>query len=613
MLITFLFTVVLCRLLYIEVVSQETLNKKALDQWTRDVQITGERGYVYDVNGEVLVSNASTYTVYVRPVSVKDDEGVAKALADVLGIDYQKLLNKLKNKVSEVTVKKNVSIKEVNTLRNMGLTGVYYAQNIKRVYTFGNFLTQALGFTNVDGVGQSGLELYYNQYLEGVDGYVLTETDLVGRELDSNTTSYVMGSAGNSLVLTVDSNIQIMVESAVKQAQAQYNAKSVSCIVMDPDDGSIVAMSETPSYDLNNIPRDDVTALFSMSKSSQISSVYEPGSTFKILTTAIGLDTAKIDRSYTFYCPGYRIIDGQRIKCWRTIGHGSEKFDEGVQNSCNCLFMDIAGRVGSTTFYEYMREFGLDSRTGIDLKGEASGLLIDESTVKTVDMARIGFGQAVAITPIELMSSVASVINGGTRVTPHLMQRIVDNSGNIVSVYPITQGKRVIKENTSSSVRSILGSVVSNGSGRNAGIEGYDIGGKTGTAQKYLNGSIARGKYVSSFIGFLGVEHAEYLTLFIVDEPEGYVYYGSLVAAPYVKKIFEGIIEYKGIESNKVEQTIYVTMPSLVGLSVAEGIALLESVGLQYELSGEGERIDYQFPLEGESIKQQAVTLIKAG
>ncbi len=611
MLITFLFLVVLGRLLYIQVVSEDSLNKKALDQWTRDVSITGSRGYMYDANGEVLVSNSSTYTVYVRPVTVKNDEEVAQVLSQTLDVDYDRLLTKLKNKVSEVTVKKNVSKDLVNQLRSLNLSGVYYAQNIRRVYTYGNFLTQALGFTNVDGVGQSGLELYYNDYLVGKNGYVLTETDLVGRELDGTHSSYVASEDGNSIVLTVDAKIQIMVESAVKEAQQKYNAKGVSCIVMDPDDGSIIAMAETPSYDLNNIPRDDVTSLFKMSKSSQISSVYEPGSTFKILTTAIGLDTAKISRNYNFFCPGYRIIDGQRIKCWRTIGHGSETFDQGVQNSCNCLFMDIAGKVGSATFYQYMREFGLDQKTGVDLQGEASGLLIKEDTVKTVDMARIGFGQAVAVTPIELVTAVASVINGGTSVTPHLMDKVIDSDGNVVAINNTKETKRIIKENTSTEVRQILGSVVSNGSGRNASIEGYQIGGKTGTAQKYQNGSIARGKYVSSFIGFLGVEHAEYLTLFIVDEPEGYVYYGSLVAAPYVKNIFEGIIAYKGIPSSKVEEVETVTMPNVIGLSIVDATERLKSAGLQYELSGEEGVVDYQFPNEGEVIKRNSVVLIK--
>ncbi len=611
MLITFLFAVVIGRLFYIEVVSQDSLNSKALDQWTRDVAITGERGLIYDQNGDVLVSNASTYTVYVRPVSVKDDEKVASTLSIVLGVDYERLMQKLKDKVSEVTVSKNVSKENVNILRQAGLSGVYYSQNIKRVYTYGNFLTQVLGFTNVDSIGQSGLELYYNDYLVGKDGYVLTETDLVGRELEDNVTSYVSGSAGNSIYLTIDSKIQMMVEEAVQNAQLQYNAKGVSCIVINPNNGSILAMAETPSYDLNNIPRDNVTQLFAMSKSQQISSVYEPGSTFKILTTAIGLDTNKINLNYNFFCPGYRIVDGQRIKCWRTIGHGSESFVEGVQNSCNCLFMDIASRVGTNTFYQYMQSFGLTSKTGIDLTGEASGLLIKEENVKTVDLARIGFGQAVAITPLELITAVASVINGGTTITPHLLDKVVDSQGNIVLNNNKFSSTRVIKQSTSDTVKDILISVVKEGSGKNAGIDGYDIGGKTGTAQKYENGTIASGKYVSSFIGFLSQDNAEYLTLFIVDEPQGYVYYGSMVAAPYVRQIFQGITAYKDIKPNNYSVSETVIMPHLIGANIDEAIKTIKDSGLQYELSGEGNTITYQFPILDTIVNKNSVILIK--
>lgn len=611
-LIAFLFTVILARLFYVEVVMQTTLKSRALDQWTRDVAITGERGLILDRNGEVLVSNATTYTVYVRPVSVTDDETTASALSSVLGVNYDKLLDKLKKKVSEVTVAKNVSASDIARLRNTeGVDGVYYAQNIKRVYTFGEFLTQILGFTNVDGKGQSGLELYYDDVLTGKDGYILTETDLVGRELASNTTSFVYGESGSDLYLTIDARIQTMAENAVRAAYAEYSPTRVSCIVMDPSDGSILAMAETPSYDLNAVPRDNVAELFSLSKSTLVSSVYEPGSTFKILTAAIGLDSGKISRNYALYCPGYRVVDGQKIKCWRTIGHGSESFDEGVENSCNCLFMDIASRVGVETFYDYLDRFSVNARSGVDISGEGKGLLISESSVKNVDLARIGFGQAIAVTPIGLVSAVAAAINGGIKVTPHLMKKVVSSDGVIEKVSAPIAGERIIKESTSTELRDILVGVVSDGSGSNASIDGYEIGGKTGTAQKYENGSIARGKYVSSFIGFIGKETASYLTLFIVDEPEGYVYYGSLVAAPYVKQIFEGIIEYENIVGNNDDTTPTVVMPYLIDMPLTEAMDTLNSVGLKYEIDGDGGVVTQQFPIENSAVKQGAVILIK--
>ncbi len=611
-LIAFLFTVILFRLFYVEVVMQTTLKKRALDQWTRDVAITGARGLILDKNGEVLVSNATTYTVYVRPISVSDDEKTASALASVLGVNYEKLLDKLKRKVSEVTVAKNVSSEDISRLRNTeGVDGVYYAQNIKRVYTFGEFLTQILGFTNVDGKGQSGLELYYDDVLTGKDGYILTETDLVGRELSSNTTSFVYGESGSSLYLTIDAEIQTMAENAVRAAYEEYSPLRVSCIIMDPSDGSILAMAETPSYDLNAVPRDNVAELFALSKSSSISSVYEPGSTFKILTAAIGLDSGKISRDYSLYCPGYRIVNGQKIKCWRTIGHGSESFDEGVENSCNCLFMDIASKVGVETFYDYLGRFSVNGKTGIDISGEGKGLLISESTVKNVDLARIGFGQAIAVTPIGLISAVAAAINGGIKVTPHFMKKIVSADGITTEVAPPVTGERIIKESTSATLRDVLVGVVSDGSGRNAAIEGYEIGGKTGTAQKYENGAIARGKYVSSFIGFIGKETASYLTLFIVDEPEGYVYYGSLVAAPYVKNIFEGIINYENIPGAVAPTVSTVVMPYLEDMPLTEAVATLDALGLKYEIDGDGGVVTGQFPIENSTVKQGAVILIK--
>lgn len=611
-LIAFLFTVILFRLFYVEVVMQTTLRRRALDQWTRDVAITGERGLILDKNGEILVSNATTYTVYVRPVSVTDDEKTASALSSVLGVNYEKLLTKLKRKVSEVTVAKNVSSSDIAELRKIeGVDGVYYAQNIKRVYTFGEFLTQILGFTNVDGKGQSGLELYYDDALTGRDGYILTETDLVGRELSSSTTSFVYGESGSDVYLTIDAHIQTMAENAVRAAYEEYSPKRVSCIVMDPSDGSILAMAETPSYDLNNVPRDNVAELFSLSKSSLVSSVYEPGSTFKILTAAIGLDSGKISRNYGLYCPGYRIVDGQRIKCWRRIGHGSETFDEGVENSCNCLFMDIATRVGVETFYDYLQRFSVNARTGVDISGEGRGLLIAESSVKNVDLARIGFGQAIAVTPVGLVSAVAAAINGGIKVTPHFMDKIVSSDGVIEKVAKPVSGERIIRESTSKELRDILVGVVSDGSGRNASIEGYEIGGKTGTAQKYENGSIAVGKYVSSFIGFIGKETASYLTLFIVDEPEGYVYYGSLVAAPYVKRIFEGIIDYENIEGATALPNPTVVMPYLQDMPLTEAIQTLESIGLKYEIDGDGGVVTQQFPIENSTVKQGAVIFIK--
>lgn len=584
---------------------------KALDQWTRDVPITGERGDIYDRNGIVLADTETLYTVYVRPVSVSNKDYTSKILGSILGIDSDALFQKMTSKVSEITVAKKVSKSQMQILVESKVTGVYFSQNLNRVYPYGDFMTQILGFTNIDGMGQSGVEAYYNNYLKGIDGYILTETDLVGRELESNVTRYIEGRKGNSVYLTLDYAIQCIVENAINDAYKKFNAKDVSCLVLNAKTGEILAMAQQPSYDLNNIPRNDITKLFTLSNSLLVSSVYEPGSTFKILTAAMGLDSNVINTNYNLYCPGYRMIDGQKIKCWRTKGHGSETFIKGVQNSCNCLFIDIALRVGAKNFYSWLDKFGITVKTGVDMSGEASGLTINYEFIKNVDIARMGFGQAIAVTPLSLLTASASVVNGGKLLKPYIVDKIVDNEGNIiVQNYPIVRDN-TIKEQTSALMRQILESVVSEGGGRNAQVPGYRIGGKTGTAQKYSNGIIAQGKYVSTFIGFAPADDPEYILLFIVDEPQGYIYYGSMVAAPYASQIFNNIFNYVGIEAENTVKKESFTMPELVGMSVGDAALVLKKLKMYYEVNGENGVVVYQFPVPGSLVTTDNIVFIE--
>lgn len=615
-LVAFLFGTIIARLIYIQIAEGSTLRIKALDQWTRDVPITGERGDIFDRNGVLLADTETLYTVYARPVSVTDKEYTSRVLGKVLGVDSTALYEKMTSKVSEITVSKKVTKAEMNALMDAGVEGIYYSQNLDRKYIYGDFLTQILGFTNIDGVGQSGVEAYYDKYLKGTDGYILTETDLVGRELESNVTRYVEGSKGNSVYLTIDYAIQSFVESAVNNAFLKHNATSTACVVMNAKTGEILAMAQRPSYDLNDLPRDDIELLFSASKSALISNVYEPGSTFKVLTAAMGLDKELIDTSYNLYCPGYRIVDGQKIKCWRTIGHGSETFAEGVQNSCNCLFMDIALKLGTENFYDGLRMFGINEKTGIDMSGEASGLTIAESAVKTVDLARMGFGQAIAVTPIELLNAAASVVNGGKLMTPYIVDKIVDNDGKVVvQNYPIVK-RNTVSAATGSIMREILESVVSEGGGKNASVPGYRIGGKTGTAQKYADGAIAQGMYVSTFLGFLPADDPEYILLFIVDEPKGGAYYGSVVAAPYAGEIFSKIVSYAGIQPDYYEEKEKFRMPDLTGTTLTEAVKTLKQLNLYYEMSGEwteGAKVLQQIPVAGSYVTEDSIILIDVG
>ena len=611
MLITFLFLIVGGKLVYLQVIDGRKLQAKALDQWTRDVPLTAVRGSIFDVNGTELAGCNTTYTLFVRPNATTDKEQTAKVISEVLALSYEEVLQKVSKKgVSEVTIAKKVSKEQMQSMVDSGINGIYFGRDIERYYRYGNFLSQVLGFVNADGQGQAGIEAYYNEYLSGQDGKELTETDLIGRELNDEL-SYLPATDGLNLTLTIDATIQHFAENAVNSALLEYSAKSANCVVMNAKTGAIAAMAQAPSFDLNHIDRSDVAALFSKMKLNSITSVYEPGSTFKILTTAIALSLGVVSEKDRFYCSGGKQVDGKRIRCWKSIGHGSQSFAEGVQNSCNCVFMELAERIGVDRMYEYFDKFGLTHRTGIDFVGETSSIMLKQDLVKTVDAARIGFGQAIAVTPMQLIVATASAVNGGRIVTPYLMQSVSDSKGHEVIRNYAEQGDRVISEETSATVRKLLKNVVSLGSGKLAGVAGYSIGGKTGTAQKYEEGKIAAGKYVSSFIGFSTVEDPEYIVYFMVDEPQGYRYYGSLVAAPYVRQIFSKIFEYKQIKpTESVQQYTYFEMPDLIGQSAGTAIKSVNALGIHYELHGSGGKVVAQYPGSGDVVNQNAIVLI---
>ncbi|MBR2988567.1 MAG: PASTA domain-containing protein, partial [Clostridia bacterium] len=370
-------------------------------------------------------------------------------------------------------------------------------------------------------------------------------------------------------------------------------------------------MARALSYDLSDLPRHDINMLNAYGKNTMIVDVYEPGSTFKIFTTASAIEENKVNGNDRFYCAGYRMVDGQRIKCWRAKGHGSQDLSQGVCNSCNCVFMDLAGRLGTNKFYEYLRKFGFGLKTGVDFFAESSGLLMKESTVKNVDLARIGFGQAIAVTPLQLISGVCAVVNGGIYHTPRFVNSVIDNAGNVVYQHD-TQSRRVLSESTSRTMVEMLEKVVSEGSGKKAGVLGYLIGGKTGTAQKYENGVIAQGKYVSSFIGFAPADNPKYAILLTVDEPSGYAYYGSIVSAPYVGQIFAKIFDYLQIQPTVTEEIEYALMPNLVGKTLTDAIKILDENDITYEIDGDGEVVSATYPSFNEKISNKDVILVKA-
>ena len=610
--ITFLFCALIGRLCFLQLFMGESLKARAAEQWYRDLPLKAKRGTIYDCNGNVIVDSRDVFTVYVRPRAVTDRAAVSKALAQALKLDEAKLVEKLSNAaVSEITVKKGVDFETGSALRDLNLDGVYFSVDSARNYPYSSYLAQVLGYTNIDNEGQNGLEGYYDKFLKGVDGFSATATDNKGVELENNVTKYYPAIPGADLNTGIDINIQSFAETAVEGAMTEWGSKSASMIVMDVNTGGIAAMARTPSYNLTDIPRDDIDMLNAYSKNTMIVDVYEPGSTFKIFTTAAAIETGVVNDSTSFFCPGYRMVDGQRIKCWRTIGHGSQHLSEGVKNSCNCVFMDLALKMGTENFYDKLRGFGFGSKTGIDFFSESSGLLMREENVKTVDLARIGFGQAVAVTPLQLISGVAAVVNGGVYHTPHFVNSITDSMGNTVYTQPDVQ-RRVLSEETSAKMRELLEGVVSEGSGKKAGVDGYRIGGKTGTAQKYENGAIAQGKYVSSFVGFAPADNPRYAVLMIIDEPSSYAYYGSIVAAPYVGQVFKKIFDYLDIKpTESIAEKEYVEMPYLDGKGVNECVNALDKLGLKYEIAGEGEVVSSTLPIVGEKVEKGDIVLLR--
>ena len=614
LLMVFLFSAIFAKMFAVIVVEGESLQVKAVDQWLRDVPTDAPRGNIVDKNGKILASTATRYNLYVRPSNTPDKEGVAKLLCEVFGYEYQSTLSKISKRTSEVTVATKVTKEQLNIVYASGLKGIYYSEDNFRYYPYGDFMTQVLGFCSSDGFGQTGLEAYYDKYLTGINGKILTETDLVGRSLDGGLSYYLPSVSGLDLKTTLDAGIQSIVEGAVRNAVAKFNPKGVACIVMDYSTGGIAALCEYPSFDLNNVPRNDLTTLFESSKSKIISTVYEPGSTFKILTSAAALDSGKVHTSDRFYCAGSKVVDGKKIRCWKSKGHGSIDFGQGVESSCNCVFMECALRMGTNSFYDYMSAFGLSSKTGVDMMGETSGIFIARNLVKNVDLARIGFGQAVAVTPIGLLAATSSVVNGGVKVTPHVMNEIKSANGTVAS-YGISGGERVVSEQTSKTMCELLQRVVTTGSGKGAYVPGYKILGKTGTAQKYENGQIARGKYISSFLGFSVSEGANYGVLFIVDEPKGYMYYGSLVAAPMVGDIFESMFAYLGTEPCYTGQEESIIgkefiLPSFEGLSLIEAKNQLRKLGLYVETDGDGDVVKGQYPLGGVKVDKRNTVLL---
>ena len=488
--VTFLFCFLAFRFFYVQVLWQEELSYRALDQWTREIPIVAKRGKITDRNGVVLADNKTAYTVFARSNAVTDKQTTAALLGNTLGVESSAVYEKLtKKKASEITVAKRVSKEKVQALSALTLDGVYYSRDNIRAYPKLDALCQVIGFTSIDNTGTTGLEKYYEKYLAGKNGELLYETDLVGIDIEGSVATYLPAEDGYNLELTIDYGIQEIVESALEKVAATSLPVSAECIVLDVNNFEVLALANYPSYDLNEVPREDTAALNKLSRNSLVSDIYEPGSTFKIITSAANLEeyyqgnTRAYSPNYVFSSSRTRSVDGTTVKCWSNHANGkhcNQTLSDALNNSCNPCFTDMALSLGTDTFYKYLSAFGFGKKTGIDYGGEAYGLLLPQTAVRACDLARIGFGQTIAVSGLQLACAAASAINGGYYYQPHLVRRIYDNYGYTLQETGATVKSRTVSEKTSKILAEMLEGVVRDGSGKKAYIEGYRIGGKTG-------------------------------------------------------------------------------------------------------------------------------------
>lgn len=617
LLVTFIFLIIIFRLVYLQLINGNWLQMKAQGQWSRDLPLNAKRGNIYDSNGVALAVSYTTYDVYVRPSMIENDNLVAVTLSETLDIDYDTLISKISQKqYSEVLIKMQISNEQAEKLKIANVKGIKLSENNSRFYPYGDLATQLLGFTTIDNIGQAGLEAQYDKYLTGVDGYAVEQSDVNGVKIENTLNYYIPSISGCDLNLTIDVNIQKASEKALMHLMEEQRPKTATAIVMNVNSGEIVALSSKPSFDLNNPPRDDVETLLDNVRNLSIVDVYEPGSTFKVLTMASALDAGVAHLSDTFYDPGFCMLDGEKIKCWKSIGHGSQTLTEGLCNSCNTVFVDLALRLGKDRMYEYFSKYGLGKTLGVDFLGEASGILMDKEDAKNVDLARMGFGQAIAVSPIQLITAICSVLNGGNLMKPYLVKSVTDSFGTTIYENSPQKIRNTVSADTSEKIRGMFEQVVKQYSGINAFIEGYRIGGKTGTSQKYVNGAIGD-KYISSFIGAFPADKPEYAVLIIADEPSAGNYFGSVVATPYAKEIMVDMLQYlkyepMNLEEDKAKMEKNIVMPNLVGKSIVEAVNILNELCLQFEISGEGYYITSQTPAPSTLLYKYAIVVLTA-
>lgn len=544
------------RLVYLMVFDAEYYQEKAKSLHEREREIKAARGEIIDRNGTVLATNKTVCTISVIHSQIKEPERVIKELSSILGLEEETVRRRVEKVSSMERIKTNVEKEVGDKIRNLELDGVKVDEDFKRYYPFEELASKVLGFTGGDNQGIIGLEVGYENELKGQNGMILTTTDARGIELDGVAEDRIEPRAGNTLQISLDYNIQMYAQQMAEKVMEEKQAEKVAILLMNPKNGEILAMVNVPEFNLNEpfvlntegsenlTPEEKQDALNQMWRNGCINDTYEPGSTFKIITSSACLEEGVVKLDDRFHCPGYKMVEDRKIRCHKVGGHGSETFVQGIQNSCNPVFIEIGLRLGTYDFYKYFEQFGLMGETGVDLPGEASTIMHKKENVGQVELATMSFGQSFQVTPVQMAATVSSLINGGYRVTPHFGVQVLDAKGKKIETLHEGRGKRVVSEETSKTMQKLLESVVSEGSGKNAYVEGYSIGGKTATSQTLPRSA---NKYISSFIGFAPAQDPQILGMCVIYDPQG-IYYGGTIAAPVIGDIFENIFPYLGIE-----------------------------------------------------------------
>lgn len=604
-------SLLICRLGYLQFVQSPRLQHLALEQRMRPVPVEAKRGIIYDRNKNPLAVSVNVDSVYVMPSEVKDAHATAAKLAAILALDPKEVEGKITQRQSFVWVKRKIESDQAKKIREAKIPGIGLTQEGRRFYPKGSLASHLLGFAGIDSQGLNGLEWSYDKYLRGNPGYVIAERDALGREIPEGMEKFFPAKDGNSLVLTIDEVIQHIVERELDKAVRTNHAKSGTVIVMDPKTGEVLALANKPDYDPN---------FFWQSKpelwrNDAVFYNYEPGSTFKIITASAAIEENVVRPDDSFYCSGGITVGGHYIKCHKAGGHGAESFREVVKNSCNPGFIQVGMRMGKEKFAKYIKKFGFGQLTGVEIQGESKGIVKNIADTQPIDVATNSIGQGIAVTPIQLATAVSAVANGGTLMKPLIVREIATAKGEVVKKFEPITVRRVIAPETAASVRKLLEGVVTpDGTGRNAVVEGYNLAGKTGTAQKAAaGGGYEASKYVASFVGFGPAENPRFVILVMIDEPSGASYYGGQVAAPIFREIARDILRYLEIPptaavnqleegKNKEKASNSVTVPNLLNLTLDDTRKEIEESGLKLRVVGNGKIALDQTPKPGAKV-----------